>query len=345
VKGDLFLPPTRYKDAAAQRAGVDRLMAGIAATQGVRSVATSFPDPLRAFTIADVRVMGDGATTRTDSGPPAAQFIVTPGYFDVLGIPVRAGRAFGAQDDSKAPPVAIVSEGIARALWPGASAVGRQVRIGGDSVWRTVVGVAGEMRQPVESTAMPEVYVPFAQDPLPLLFILARVAGDPREMGAALQRSVARVDDGLGLANVRPLSELTDRATSRHRALATVLSLFALLALGLAMLGLYASLAYVVAQRRREIAIRMAVGASAWAIRGLVAREGVALVAGGLVVGVALSLALTRLLASQLYGVTPTDPGTFGGIATVLGTSALLAALAPLRQAARVEPAEIMRSE
>jgi putative ABC transport system permease protein len=189
------------------------------------------------------------------------------------------------------------------------------------------------------------VYVPFAQDPLPLLFILARVAGDPREMGAALQRSVARVDDGLGLANVRPLSELTDRATSRHRALATVLSLFALLALGLAMLGLYASLAYVVAQRRREIAIRMAVGASAWAIRGLVAREGVALVAGGLVVGVALSLALTRLLASQLYGVTPTDPGTFGGIATVLGTSALLAALAPLRQAARVEPAEIMRSE
>jgi putative ABC transport system permease protein len=308
-------------------------------------VATSFPDPLRTFTIADVRVMGDGATTRTDSGPPAAQFIVTPGYFDVLGIPVRAGRAFGAQDDSKAPPVAIVSEGIARALWPGASAVGRQVRIGGDSVWRTVVGVAGEMRQPVESTAMPEVYVPFAQDPLPLLFILARVAGDPREMGAALQRSVARVDDGLGLANVRPLSELTDRATSRHRALATVLSLFALLALGLAMLGLYASLAYVVAQRRREIAIRMAVGASAWAIRGLVAREGVALVAGGLVVGVALSLALTRLLASQLYGVTPTDPGTFGGIATVLGTSALLAALAPLRQAARVEPAEIMRSE
>ena len=144
---------------------------------------------------------------------------------------------------------------------------------------------------------------------------------------------------------MRPLSELTDLATSQHRALATVLSLFALLALGLAMLGLYASLAYVVAQRRREIAIRVAIGASSWAIRGLVAREGVALVTGGLVLGVALSLALTRLLASQLYGVTPTDPGTFGGIATVLGASALLAALAPLRQAARVQPAEIMRSE
>ena len=175
--------------------------------------------------------------------------------------------------------------------------------------------------------------------------MLARVAGDPRGMDATLQRAVARGDDGLGLGNVLPLSDLTDRATSRHRALATVLSLFALLALGLAMLGLYASLAYVVAQRRREIAIRVAVGADSWAIRALVAREGVALVTTGLAIGAALSLALTRLIASQLYRVTPTDPGTFASIAVLLGGSALLAALAPLRQAARVHPAEIMRSE
>ena len=345
VKGDMFLPPSRYRDAAAQRAGVERLLAGMATAQGVRSVATSFPDPLRNFTGPDVRVRGDAASARSDSGPPAARFIVTPGYFDVLGIPLRVGRAFGAQDDGEAPPVAAVSEGLARTLWPGESAIGRRVRVGGDSVWRTVVGVVGETEQPVESTPLPEVYVPFAQDPLPLVFVLARVAGDPRGMAGTLQRAVGRVDDGLGLANVTPLGDLTDRATSRHRALATVLSLFALLALGLAMLGLYASLAYVVAQRRREIAIRVAVGADAWAIRGLVAREGVLLVAVGLVIGVVLSLALTRLLASQLYGVTPTDPGTFASIATLLGASALLAALAPLRQAGRVEPAEIMRSE
>jgi hypothetical protein len=317
----------------------------MATAEGVRSVATSFPDPLRNFTGPDVRVRGDAAAARSDSGPPAAQFIVTPSYFDVLGIPMRGGRAFGSQDDSEAPPVVVVSEGLARTLWPGESAVGRRLRVGGDSVWRTVVGVVGETQQPVESTPLPEVYVPFAQDPMPLLFVLARVAGDPRGMAGALQRAVARVDDGLGLANVTPLGDLTDRATSQHRVLATVLSLFALLALGLAMLGLYASLAYVVAQRRREIAIRVAVGANAWAIRGLVAREGVLLVVVGLVIGVALSLALTRLLASQLYGVTPTDPGMFASIATLLGTSALLAALAPLRQAARVEPAEIMRSE
>ncbi|MDF2773369.1 MAG: permease [Geminicoccaceae bacterium] len=345
VKGDMFLPPIRYKDASAQRMATERLLAGIAATRGVRRAAVAFPDPLRTFTMSDVRVQGDGSVARNDSGPSAAQYIVTPGYFDVLGIPSRAGRVFGAQDDAEAPPVVIVSERLARELWPGETAVGRQVRIAGDSVRRTIVGVVGEMQQPVESTPVPEIYVPFAQGPLPLLFVLARVAGDPAEMGTALQRAVARIDAGLGLANVRPLSELTDRATSRHRALATVLSLFALLALGLAMLGLYASLAYAVAQRRREIAVRVAVGASVWDIRALVAREGVALVAGGLTVGVALSLALTRLLASQLYGVTPTDPSTFAAIVALLGASALLASLAPIRQATRVQPAEIMRSE
>ena len=344
VKGDLFLPPVRYRDAAAQRIGAEQLLARIGESQGVRNVAFSFPDPLRNFTGPDVRVLG-GAAARSDSGPPAAQYIVTAGFFDVLGIPLRTGRAFGAQDDGASAPVAIVSEGLARAMWPGENAIGRRVRASGDSVWRTVVGVVGEMRQPVESAPLSELYVPFAQEPLPLLFMLARVAGDPRAMDATLQRAVARIDDGLGLANVVPLSDLTDRASSRHRALATVLSLFALLALGLAMLGLYASLAYVVAQRRREIAIRVAVGADSWAIRALVAREGVALVTTGLAIGAALSLALTRLIASQLYGVTPTDPGTFASIAVLLGGSALLAALAPLRQAARVQPAEIMRSE
>ena len=344
VKGDMFLPPARYETEAAQLAGVERLLAGLREAAGVRDVAISFPDPLRNFTGPNVQVHG-GTVARADSGPPASQYRVTPAYFDVLAIPLRAGRRFGANDDASVAPIAIVSEGLARAMWPGETAIGRRVRAANDSVWRTVVGVVGEMQQPVETTPLGELYVPFAQEPVPLLFALARVTGDPRGMEATLQRAVARVDDGLGLANVRALSELTDRATSRHRALATVLSVFGVLALGLAMLGLYASLAYVVQQRRREIAIRVAVGANDWAIRSLVSREGFAVVAGGLVLGVAMSLALTRLLASQLYGVTPTDPGTFAGIAALLSVAALGAALAPLRQAARVHPAEIMRAE
>ena len=126
---------------------------------------------------------------------------------EVLQIPVRAGRGFGSHDDAMAPRAAIVSEGLARALWPNETAVGRRVRVSGDSIWRTVVGVVGETHQPVESTPTFEIYVPFAQKPVPLLFTLSRVAGDPSEMGAALQRAVAKVDNGLGLANVRPLAE------------------------------------------------------------------------------------------------------------------------------------------
>jgi hypothetical protein len=305
----------------------------------------SLPDPLRTFTIPTSPVTAERGAAAADSGRPAAEFVVSPAYFDVLGIPLLAGRRFATSDDAAAPPVVIVSQDLARALWPGEPAVGRRVRVGRDTVWRTVAGVVGEIREPVESAPVPELYVSMLQDPQPLFTILARVAGDPADVGPSLQRSVASTDDLLGLTSIGTLRELTDRAMSRHRALASVLSAFALLALGLAMLGLYASLSYVVAQRRREIAIRVAVGANVWAIRSLVLREGVSVVMVGLTLGVALSLALTRLLASQLYGVTPTDPGTFAGIVALLGASALIASLAPIRQATRVHPAEVMRSE
>jgi predicted permease len=345
VKGDMFLPSGRYPDAAKQRAGAERVLEAVTADPAMRAAALSFPDPFRTFSLNPSRVITERGQTPADSGRPAAGFVVTPSYFAVMEIPVLAGRAFAPTDDAAAPRVVVVSQRLAGALWPNESAVGRRVRVVGDSVWATVVGVVGEIREPVEPTPMPEIYWHLPQDPVPLFTVLARVAGDPAAAGPALQRAVARADNLLGMGNIGPLSELADRAMRRHRALATVLSLFALLALGLAMLGLYASLAYLVAQRRREIAIRVAVGANAWAIRSLVLREGVALVGIGLLLGVALSLALTRLIASQLYGVTPTDPGTFGAIVGLLGASALVASLAPIRQATRVQPAEIMRGD
>ena len=345
VKGDMFLPSARYPDAAKHRAGAERVLEAVTSDPAIRGAALSFPDPFRTFSVSPSRVITDRGHTPADSGRPAAGFLVTPSYFAVMEIPLVAGRAFASTDDAAAPRVVIVSQRLASALWPNEAAVGQRVRTAGDSVWATVVGVVSEIREPVEATPMPEIYWHLPQDPVPLFTVLARVSGDPADAGPTLQRAVARADNLLGIGNIGPLTELTDRAMRRHRALASVLSLFALLALGLAMLGLYASLAYVVAQRRREIAIRVAVGANAWAIRSLVLREGVALVGVGLLLGIALSLALTRLIASQLYGVTPTDPGTFGAIVALLGASALVASLAPIRQATRVQPAEIMRSD
>jgi putative ABC transport system permease protein len=345
VKGDLFMPPARYENPELRRAGVERLIAEVAAAPGVQRAASAFPDPLRTFILPPVGITSDASSARAEVERPAASYIVTPGYFEVMRIPLKSGRTFTRQDAGGSVPTAIVSEELARQLWPGGSGIGRRVRASDDSVWRTVVGVVGETRQPVEAASTAEVYLPYAQNPMEMISILARITREPAEVGMALQRAVTRVDDGLGLGTVRPLSDLTARLTRRHHTLASILSVFALLALGLAMLGLYASLAYVVAQRRREIAIRVAVGAGAWAVRRLVAREGVALVVVGLLGGTALSLSLTRLLGSQLYGVTPTDLATFAAIASLLGASALVAALAPLRQAARVSPAEIMRSE
>jgi len=323
------------------------ILENAAAIPGVESATMTAVVPLSGSNM-ETRVLPLGRTIASRRDAPSTYFhVVAPRYFETMRIPLQRGREFTPSDRDGAPRVAVINETAARRLWPEGDAVGKRFHWGAaDGEILEVVGIArdADYVMPGEDPKT-VVYVPFAQEPLPLMFILARVAGDPRDMEGALQRAVARVDDGLGLANVRSLSELTDRATSRHRALATVLSVFAGLALGLAMLGLYASLAYVVAQRRREIAIRVAVGATVWSIRSLVAREGVALVGAGLVLGVVLSLALTRLLASQLYGVTPTDPGTFAGIVTLLCISAVGAALAPIRQAMRVDPAEILRSE
>ena len=345
VKADLFLSPARYPDSTSQRVVLDRLLSAIEATPAVHRSAAGFPDPMRSFILPLVGVSGDGARGPEEPEPQAATHIVTPAYFDLLGIPVQSGREFAPHDDAGAQPVVIVSEELARRVWPGENPIGRRLRTGGDSVWLTVVGVVGETRLPAEPVATPELYVPFAQNPIAMISMLARGTADAAALAEAMQRAVASVDDGLGLAPVRPLSELTGQATRRHHALATVLSIFAVLALALAMLGLYAALAYVVAQRRREIAIRVAVGAGTWAVRRLIAHEALLVVGAGLVGGVTLSLAMTRLLASQLYGVSPTDPRTYVGIAALLGTAALLAALVPLRKAVRVHPAEIMRSE
>ncbi len=341
VQGLLFLPPARYLDDNATRRGMAEIGSEAAAAPGIRATAGGFPDPLRGFVLPPARVTSDAGVEEQ----PAAESVVTPHFFEVLAIPVKSGRAFSEHDGAGALPVAIVSETLAQQLWPGQAAIGRRLRTAEDSVWRTVVGVAGEIRQPVEAAPSGELYLPFGQRPLRLVFLLARVSGDPAAAATELQRAVSRTDDALGLGNVATLGDLASRLTGRHQALATVLSIFALLALGLAMLGLYASLAYVVAQRRREIAIRVAVGADLWSVCRLVAREGAVLVAVGLALGLVLSLSLTGLLRSQLYGVTPTDPATYAAIVALLGGSALVAAIAPLRQASKVNPVEILRSE
>lgn len=343
VKANLLLPLGRFPDATARRAGVDRMLAALASTPGVRSAAVVSPHPYRGTMAASV-ITGEGAHAVGDDAPQAVMYVVSREYFDAMQIPLVAGREF-RPDDASGPPVAVVSESLGRRLWGDADPVGRRLRVGADTVWRSIVGTVAETREVVSATQRPDLYLPYTQVPRAYVSVVARTDGDPAAMGPVLQRTVAQVDDLLALAAVEPLADVVERDGRRHRALAGVLVVFATFALALAVLGLYSSLAYVVSQRRQEIAVRVAIGATPRGIARLVLGEGVPVVAAGLLAGTVLSLGLTRLLATQLHGVTPTDPLTFAAMAVVLALTALAAIAIPIRQAVRVQPAVTLRME
>lgn len=343
VKGTTLFPMARYADESSRRLGMDRLMAALHATPGIETAAAASPYPFRGFA-PSVPVTAEGQTAQGPAGPRAMTYVVTERYFDVLRIPLRRGRVFGPQDDAASAPSVVISEQLARRLWPDEDPLGRRLTAG-DSVLRSVVGVVGDTREPVDAEQAPDLYYPYVQAPRRFMSVLTRVSDDPVVAGTMVRQAVARVDDLLALAEVEPMTDVVSRNSRRHRALTAVLSSFSALALGIAMLGVYASLAYVVAQRRREIAVRVAVGADAGRIRRLVLGEAGGLVLGGVVAGIILSLALTRVLSTQLFGVSSTDPWTFVATAGLLGIAALAAAASPIRNALRVQPAEVLRSE
>jgi predicted permease len=343
VKGDLLLPRTTYRDSIARATGIERVLAGVRAEPGIRSAAAVFPYPFRPG--GPVPVVGAGAVTSIHAPLVARPYTVTPTYFDVMEIPIVGGRPFTGRDDAGAPRVAIVSEDLGRRLWGGENPIGRRIRIAEDSVWHTVVGIARETREALGQERSPDVYLAYAQHAGAYLSIVVRTTAEPRTIIPGLRRAVGRVDDVLALADVRAMSEIVERNGARHRVLALLLGVFALFALGLAVLGLYSTLSYVVAQRARELAVRVAIGANGRAITRLLLAEGAPMVAVGIAGGVVLSVALRRVLASQLYGVSATDPATFVGIAIVLALAALAAVMGPARRAARVDPSIVLRTE
>jgi putative ABC transport system permease protein len=342
VKGNLLLPLGRFPDEASRRLGVERMMDALHATAGVEAAAAASPHPFRPA--ASAPVAAEGRASADGTGPRAMTYVVTDRYFEVLRIPLQRGRLFGPADDAQSAPAVVVSEQLARTLWPGDDPIGKRLAVG-DTVLRSVVGVVSDTREPVDAVQAPEVYVPFRQAPRRFVSVLVRVSTDPATSGPTIRRAVAGVDDVLALADLEPMADVVSRNSRRQRALTAVLSSFSGFALGIAMLGLYASLAYVVAQRRREIAVRVAVGADAGHIRRLVLREGTTVVLGGLVLGTVLSFGLTRVLTTQLYGVSATDPGTFAAVAALLALAALAAAASPIRHALRVQPVEALRSD
>ncbi len=340
------LPTSRYPDPARQAALFQQLLERVEALPGVKSAGAVSDLPQGGNDIAfslDV----EGAPPPAAGEQRAVGFQpVTPGYFRTLGIALRAGRDVTPADREGAQPVALVNETTARRYWPGEDAVGKRIRLGGEEDWRTVIGVVADIRHggPMQAPRA-EAYVPVLQRTFFFLQFAARTDGEPLALVPGVREAVASLDSELPISQVRTLEDLTSTAMARPRFLSTLVALFAGLALLLAGVGLSGVIAYMARQRTQEIGIRMALGARPGDVLRLVLGSGVRLAALGVGLGLAVAWAATRVMASQLHGVSATDPLTFGSLAALVFGVALLATWLPARRATRVDPLVAMRSE
>jgi putative ABC transport system permease protein len=272
--------------------------------------------------------------------------LVSDGYFEMMGIPVLSGRTFDSRDTARAPRVAVVGASFARNAFPNEDAIGKRFRIRDEGDWLTVIGVVGDSRhRSLKAPPAQQVYTTHEQDPRIFACVMARTAGDPMAAAQAVRQAIWSVDPDQPVWNVRSMDMLIDTARGPSRAVGRLLAAFALVALFLAAVGLYGVLSQLVAQRTREIGIRMALGASAGRVLGLVVARGMILTAIATALGLAGAAALSRLLASLLFGVRPLDPVTFAAASATLAAAALLACWLPARRAARVDPALALAEE
>ena len=271
---------------------------------------------------------------------------IGPDYFRVMRIPLLDGREFAQSDAPTTPPVAIINQTAARRFWPGQSAVGRRVIVGRapDETIREVVGVVKDSKyRRMDEELRPAVFIPFLQRYRGDMTLHVRTTGEPRTVLPAVRREAQALDASVPLYNIRTLEEQKSSSLYTSRLAATLLTVFGLLALLLAAVGVYGVMAYTVNRRTREIGIRLALGAQGHEVRRLVMVEGTTIVTIGLALGVGGALAATRLVESFLYGVTPTDPVAFGGATLLLAVVALLANYVPTRQASRIDPLVAIR--
>jgi len=275
---------------------------------------------------------------------------VSPGFFDVLNIPLRRGRAFGAQDRENSEPVALVNEALAKEYFPNMDPLGRQIRIpGGPMPWLTIIGVVGNLKHTTLMNEMtwvetPILYRPLSQEPRQSIGIVMR-AGGVGLTAQEIQRQIAAVDPSIPISEVEVMTSRVARTLAYSRFRAMVLAFFALSALILSAVGLHGLLSHLVAQRIPEFGVRRAVGAQTHDLLLLVARQGGIPVVAGLGAGVVLTLAFSSVLASLLYGIQPGDPNVFAIGALALLAVAGLAFLSPARRAARVDPMIALRDE
>jgi putative ABC transport system permease protein len=340
---------TRYggNDQSKARALADRLIQRLAATPGTVSVAVANAVPLRGTIPFSAAFIIEGQAV--DDRQPTAQATfdaVTPEYFRTLGIPLVRGRSFTSTDRDQDHPVVVVNQSLARHRFPGEDPIGRRLSFDGGKQWATIVGVVGDTRQQdLVSPAMDEVIGAFAETGFNDLRLFVRSQAPGASIERQIREAVHELDHDQPVTELRPLAEQRAQALAPHRLVASLLGLFAALALAITASGLIGIVAYSVSQRTREIGVRLALGAAPSAVLRMVLGQGMALVVGGLTLGLVAALVLGRLGQGLLYGVGPVDLPTYATVSGLLLGISLAACALPARQATRVDPMLALRAE
>jgi predicted permease len=331
-----------------------QILERLRALPGVQATAATDSLPLTQFsriTVVDVegRPPIDFRRAKPGEVTPVSRPTVTLDYFNAMGIALRNGRAFTSQDARPGAGVVIVNEAFEKRHFPGQSAVGKRIRFAGPSAgapWLTVAGVVSDVRQDgLAKEVTPEVYSPLIEDMGGELSFVIRTAGKPDHLIPAVRAVAAEVEPNESLHNVMTMEQRLTNTTTSRRLNTALLGCFAAVALLLAVVGIYGVMSYAVTQRRREIGVRMALGAQKSDVLGLIIHGGLRLTLLGVSIGLAGAFALTRYLSSQLYSVKATDPVTFLTVAVALTGVALLASWLPARRATKVDPMVALRHD
>ena len=350
LTAQVVLPGVKYDNDARMLAFFNSLRDRVTATPGVAVAGFTSDVPLAGgYSYLSFDIVGKPAPQPGQSSPDAVSTVATAEYFSAMRIPLLSGRLFTPSDGPNAPRVVVVNKDLVQKAFGGRDPIGQRITFGNlsDSTsWLTIVGVVGSTRlEGVGLESYPQAFTPLAQTPVPYVYVVARTTGDPLALTGALRREVVALDPSLPISSIQSMDQRAASSVAQFRLNSIIVTLFAGVALVLASIGIYAVISYAVAQRTREIGIRMALGAASADVLRLVVRDGMTPAVIGVTLGAMGAFGITRLMRSLLYGVSATDPVVFGLVATALVLVALGACWVPARRAARVDPNVALRNE
>jgi predicted permease len=347
--GGLGLPPAQYPDPATRARFAERLQAELRTAPGVEAAAITDAVPLSGNRSSSPYARLDGDPVPVNQRPLGLTRSVSPGYFRTLKIPLLSGRDFTEQDKTDSRLVVILSTSTAKKLFPNENPIGHQILFGtdnGNGLPAEVIGVVGDVRsQELSKSNDVEFYRPWPQRSAPFLNVVVRSATKPEATAGIVRSALSKIDHGLPILQPNTLDAIVSQSLGQQRLTMTLLGVFAGIALLLAVVGIYGAVAYTVEQRTGEIGVRMALGAQTSDVLRLVVRQGMNPVILGLIIGLAGTFAVGRLIATQLYQISPHDPFLLGAATIGLAISALLACVIPARRATLVDPIQALRSE